>query len=247
MKIIFLGTNGWFDNKTGNTPCILIQTNDFHIVLDAGNGIHKLDQYIKDEKPIYIFISHLHLDHIEGFHTFTKFRFKQGVNIYVKKGSKELLNSIIRPPFTAPFSDASTPSEIIEIDKGENDAPFTFEAIETEHAGDGFGYRFSIDNKIVSYSGDSAVCENSKKLAKDADLLIHECSFTEDKNDKWGHSKPKEVATLAKENGVKKLILTHFDPTSYLNFEARKNAEEIAKAIFENTTAAIDELEINIT
>jgi ribonuclease BN (tRNA processing enzyme) len=36
MKIIFLGTNGWYDTKTGNTVSTLIVTKEHNIVLDAG-------------------------------------------------------------------------------------------------------------------------------------------------------------------------------------------------------------------
>jgi len=55
MKIIFLGTNGWYDTETGNTTCILLEANDYYIILDAGNGLYKADKYIiKENKPIYI-------------------------------------------------------------------------------------------------------------------------------------------------------------------------------------------------
>ena len=46
MKIAFLGTNGWYDTKTGNTVSALVDTKKYYIVLDAGNGIHKLDKYL---------------------------------------------------------------------------------------------------------------------------------------------------------------------------------------------------------
>ena len=62
MKIHFLGTNGWYSNAGSNMTCALVDTKDHYIVLDAGDGIHKLDKYIKEDKPIYLFISHLHLD-----------------------------------------------------------------------------------------------------------------------------------------------------------------------------------------
>ena len=45
---------------------MLIDTEECHIVLDAGNGLYKLDELVKDEKPIYLFLSHPHLDHISG-------------------------------------------------------------------------------------------------------------------------------------------------------------------------------------
>lgn len=52
MKIIFLGTNGWYDTKTGNTICTLIETDNEYIILDAGNGIYKIDKYIKKIRRI---------------------------------------------------------------------------------------------------------------------------------------------------------------------------------------------------
>jgi len=62
VKIFFLGTNGWFNTETGVTPCILIDSKEAYIVLDAGGGIYKLNQHITDtKKPIYLFISHLHI------------------------------------------------------------------------------------------------------------------------------------------------------------------------------------------
>ena len=51
MKATFLGTNGWYDTTTGNTVCILIETEKYDMVLDAGNGIHKLDSYVSGRKP----------------------------------------------------------------------------------------------------------------------------------------------------------------------------------------------------
>jgi len=49
MQVIFLGTNGWYDSPTGNTICTLINSDKYHIILDAGNGLYKADRYIKDD------------------------------------------------------------------------------------------------------------------------------------------------------------------------------------------------------
>jgi len=57
MRIIFLGTNGWYSTDTGNTVCTFIETKTHYIILDAGDGFHKIDQYIDDEKPIILFLS----------------------------------------------------------------------------------------------------------------------------------------------------------------------------------------------
>ena len=77
MKVTFLGTNGWYDTDTGNTLCILIESERAFIVLDAGNGIWKLDRSINDRKPIYLFLSHFHLDHVIVLHVLNIFNFAQ--------------------------------------------------------------------------------------------------------------------------------------------------------------------------
>ena len=74
MKITFLGTTGWFDTNIGHTPSILIDTKKAYIILDAGFGITQATKYIKTKKPLYIFLSHPHIDHICGLHTLSLFK-----------------------------------------------------------------------------------------------------------------------------------------------------------------------------
>src|SRR3712207_4230641 len=100
MKIILLGTNGWYPSPTGDTPCILIDSKDHYIVLDAGNGIYKIDKYITEDKPISLFISHFHLDHTSGVHILSKFEFKQGIDVYVGPGRAKDFETLVNPPFT---------------------------------------------------------------------------------------------------------------------------------------------------
>ena len=117
MKIVFLGTNGWYSTPTGNTPCVLVDSEEYYIIFDAGDGIYKLDRYITSDKPIYLFLSHFHLEHIFGFHILSKFRFKQGINVYGQKGTRSILNQFIQHPFTVPLSDLATIIKINELRK----------------------------------------------------------------------------------------------------------------------------------
>ncbi|MFC1957452.1 MBL fold metallo-hydrolase [Chloroflexota bacterium] len=96
MEIVFVGTNGWYSTESGNTSCVLIDSDKYYIIFDAGYGIYKLDGYITGDKPIYLFLSHFHLDHVFGFHIFNKFKFKQGIDIYGQKGTRETLNHFIQ-------------------------------------------------------------------------------------------------------------------------------------------------------
>ena len=51
-------------------------------------------------KPIFLFLSHFHLDHIIGLHVLNKFNFAQGLTIIGQSGTRDLLNKIINSPFT---------------------------------------------------------------------------------------------------------------------------------------------------
>jgi len=103
LKVIFLGTNGWFDTKTGNTICTLIQTKTCNIILDAGMGLVKADKYLDDSLPTYMFLSHLHLDHISGLHALAKFKFSQGITVFIAKQLKTGLLEYLDQPFTMPI------------------------------------------------------------------------------------------------------------------------------------------------
>jgi ribonuclease BN (tRNA processing enzyme) len=103
MKVTFLGTNGWYDTATGNTVSVLVRSEAFDIILDAGNGIAKADRYITQKKPALLFLSHFHIDHIAGLHTLVKFRFLQGLTIFCLPGGNTLLNTFVNEPFTVPL------------------------------------------------------------------------------------------------------------------------------------------------
>lgn len=253
MKIIFLGTNGWYTTPTGNTPCVLIDSQDHYVIFDAGNGFYKLDEYINEEKPVSLFISHFHIDHVSGLHTLDKFNFAKGLDIYVGEDRLKDFQILVNPPFTIGIK--KDPDKIanqkMDIRLHELNQPlrlpFPAQAIEQHHAFRDHGYRITLEGKIIAYSGDCGISDASMTLAKNADILIHECSFKADHlPNTWGHVGPIETAQLAKDAGVKKLVLTHFDASLYTTLEDRKEAEKQAQTIFPNTTAAIDDLMIEI-
>ncbi|MFX1316575.1 MAG: MBL fold metallo-hydrolase [Promethearchaeota archaeon] len=245
MNIIFLGTNGWYATNLGNTICTLICSEKFYIVLDAGDGIYKIDQYINDKKPIILLLSHLHLDHLIGLHIFAKFTFNQKINIYGYKGIKDGINLVIKHPYSSPFNELPLTVQIHDLDEGKYDIGFPITCRLLVHADPCLGFRLELENKIITYCTDTGLCPNLYKLAKNADLFITECSYKPGQEEwGWPHLKPEEAAEVAMKSKVKKLILTHFDASSYKIINDRKKAEKKAKAIFPEAMAAFDGLEI---
>ncbi len=249
MRVIFLGTNGWYDTDTGNTVCTLMETEEYFIILDAGNGIYKLEQYIqnKSKKPVYLFISHSHLDHIIGLHILNKFNFNQGLRIYGQVGTRNILNAIINASYTVPFDKLPFKVDIYELREGKHNIPFSVRCEFLRHSLPCLGYRFELDGKIITYCPDTGVCENAIELARNADLLIAECSFKSgQRNEEWPHLGPEDAALIAKQANVKKLALLHFDSNIYKTLQERKEAEEKAKEIFKNTFAVRDNQIFNL-
>jgi ribonuclease BN (tRNA processing enzyme) len=247
MKITFLGTNGWYNTETGNTPCVLLETNSYYIVFDAGDGIYKLDKYIASDKPILLFLSHFHLEHISGLHILNKFRFKQGIRIYGQKGTRKILNYVIGHPFTSPLNNLPVKVKIRELSEGMHRIPFPITCRFLVHADPCLGYRINIDGKVIVYCTDTGICNNALELAKNADVLIHDCAEkSEQRSWKWPHTTPREAAELARKANVKQLVLFHFSAAVYKSIEERKEAEQNAGAIFKNTIAALDGMEISV-
>jgi ribonuclease BN (tRNA processing enzyme) len=245
MKAIFLGTNGWYDTETGNTICTLIQTQRYDILLDAGNGLHRADRHLDGGKPAFLFLSHFHIDHIEGLHILAKFRFTRGLVICGPKGSHDILGNFLSNPFTIPLGDLPYPTRIIEMPKEAASLPFPVEALPLRHSSLTLGYRIAIDGRIIAYCPDTGYCENAVTLAREADLLITECSYKNNQScENWPHLNPETAARIACEARTKRLVLTHFDASVYQSLPERKEAETLAAVIFSATTAGMDGLEL---
>jgi ribonuclease BN (tRNA processing enzyme) len=247
MKVIFLGTNGWYDTETGNTICTLVQTERYDILLDAGNGLHRVEHYLDGGKPVFLFLSHFHIDHIEGLHILAKFRFREGLTICASTGGREILGTFINAPFTLPLAELPYPARILEMPEEAASLPFPVEVLPLRHASITLGFRIAVDGRIVSYCPDTGYCENAVTLARSADLLITECAYKEGQScEAWPHLNPETAARIAAEAGAKRLALTHFDAGVYQSLPERKESEAVAAGIFPATTAGMDELEMMI-
>src|SRR5699024_9296258 len=88
--------------------------------------------------------------------------------------------------------------------------------------------------RTVVYTGDTRPTGTTVEAATNADLLIHEASFAEEKTEragKTGHSTAKQAAALAERAGAKRLALVHLSSrhageADRLETEARTVFEE---------------------
>jgi len=222
MQVTFLGTNGWFDTAAGNTVSVLVQSEEYDIIFDAGNGIAKADRYITQKKPVFLFISHMHIDHIAGLHTLVKFRLKKGLHVFTQKGSVTDLHAFVRGPYTVPFSGLPYEAEVTELAEGRHCLPFTVECRPLVHPAPCFGYRLEMEGKMIAYCTDTGVCDNAIALGRDADLLITECGLKPGvKSPDWPHLNPEDAIAIARQAHAKRLALMHFGAEVYKTVDER--------------------------
>ncbi len=242
MKIRILGCRGSYPTaKKENalygqsTSCVEVIHDGRRLILDAGTGILGLNFSDYFDLPrIDIFLTHLHMDHIQGL-GFFKPLFVPGkeVHIWGPGGSthslKNRLNRYLSPPlFPLPLRDLPCELEIHEL----ADSDFSIDGlnIKTEfviHPGPTIGYRIERGEKIFVYIPDHEPMIGSQELysgsrwisgsslCAQADVLIHDAQYTEEEYESrygWGHSSVKHMIELAEHSKVKTVYMFHHDP-----------------------------------
>jgi ribonuclease BN (tRNA processing enzyme) len=248
MRVVFLGTNGWYDSETGNTTCTLIDSDPWKVILDAGNGIRRLEGPLGDTgHPVQIFLSHFHLDHVAGLHILGRFNFPGGVSIWGQPGTRETLATLLASPFTVPIQNLPYPVKIHDLTEGAHALPFPVTCRFLPHASPCFGYRFELEGKTIAYCTDTGPSPAVIDLARDADLLIAESALRPgQESGGWPHLNPEMAIAMAKAAGARRLALTHFDAWAYRTLEERIRAGEECSESFPGLVIATDGLALEL-
>lgn len=101
--------------------------------------------------------------------------------------------------------------------------------------------------RITTILGDTRICENSLLLAQDADLLIHEATFSLEEKElayEYYHSTTVQAAEIARKANVKKLCITHI--SSRYERDSWKMLIDEARSVFSETILASDFKEVEI-
>lgn len=219
MRVTILGAGTTIPAPAHSPAGIYVRVAGEHLLLDAGPGtLQRLltagCTFLELDR---IFLTHYHLDHCLELATFLfaaripQPARKKPLAVYGPRGLARLyrrLNSAFRG-WLEPKTYRLTLKELDETTlklRG-----YTVSARWMNHSAPALGYRLEADGKRLAYSGDTDVCESVVALGREADLLILECSVTDERK-VAGHLTPTACGRIAALAGCRHLVLTHFYP-----------------------------------
>lgn len=236
VNVKFVGTGTIAPDRDRSCMCLFLETPKEKILIDIGSGA--LNRLVEENINIhlvnYIFITHFHPDHIGDLVPFlfalrnTRIeRPRERLQVWGPKG----LLSFIRAMETAYghwIQDYSMNVKFSELGRRLLDFPgFRVLWNKVIHKSESVAYRFEIDEKAISFSGDSGYCQELIRICKDVDIAILECSHA-DEHAVEGHLSPSLSAKIAHEAQAKKMILTHFYPDA-----VKSDLESVARKFFD--------------
>lgn len=259
LKVTMLGTGSPWPDKERSGPSQLLWMDDVPVLIDCGEKTtHQLIRAGIEVKSIdYLFVTHLHADHILGYGQFLLGRWfgtREKLTVIGPKGTKEFHESILKmykDDIDYKLSLGRPPSglldtEVIEIEScGEVDMnfPIRVSTAQMDHSILTYAYRFDSVSQSIVFSGDTAPTEKLVDLATDADILVQDCclapnaiyteSPSEERKRIWKelqkeHCDPIQSGEIASKANVKQLVLTHFLPGTFADATYSQAKEHFA-------------------
>jgi ribonuclease BN (tRNA processing enzyme) len=217
VQLTIVGWSGSFPGPESPASCYLIDTGDFRLVLDLGNGaLGALQRYTGLADVDAVCLSHLHADHcldMCGYSVFQNYHpdgAQPRIPVYGPPGTAERLSRALGSDHLGmaeafDFTELAVgPAEI---------GPLRITTAHMNHPVETFGFRIEHAGQVLAYSADTGPCDELVELARGADLLLSEASFTD------GPGLPDDLHLTARQAGehaaragAGELVLTHLVP-----------------------------------
>jgi ribonuclease Z len=246
--LTFLGAAAVLPAARQDTACFLING---CVLFDTGwCAALKMLEYGHDPMAVeHLIFTHCHHDHYLGLPALLFYRAMMG-----RRGKPAAPLKVIGPPSDLAlvverarqflqverFSEAVCDAALIPLPPGQvyETPSFRLETAPSRHNVEGMVGRFTdlASGAVIAFSGDTGLGSDLPRLARGADILIHEASWPPEADDSRciDHSRATDAARCAGEAGVKQLRLVH------LSGDHAERSLAAAHAIFPNTELAVE-------
>jgi ribonuclease BN (tRNA processing enzyme) len=214
VRVTIVGWAGSFPAPGSPASCYLVEADGFRLVLDLGNGaLGALQRYTALTDVDAVCISHLHADHCIDMVSYSVFQNyhpdgqQPRIPVYGPAGTADRLGQALgfhSMGIEQAFDVTTLTPGTVEI------GPLTITTARMRHPVETFGFRIEHGGQVLAYSADTAPCGELVALARDADVLLAEASFTEGPDLPPDlHLTAREAAEHATAAEVGELVLTH--------------------------------------
>jgi ribonuclease BN (tRNA processing enzyme) len=236
LSITVLGASPAWVNPGGACSGYLVSNDVDNILLECGPGIlSRLREQLPLDQLAAVVISHLHADHfgdLIGFRYGLKYgnlRNDPALPLFAPPGATEFFARLGRAlDGDAHFFDHTFC--LTEFQPGSSMAigSLELEFSPVKHYVPAYAIAVTAGKRLV-FSGDAAPCQSLIDVARGADLFVCEAALSrreeDDPDDNHrGHMLATEAAEIAREAGVKRLLLTHYrtGPQNVQAFESAR-------------------------
>jgi ribonuclease BN (tRNA processing enzyme) len=215
MKLVLLGTGGYYANDRRHTACLLLP--EIGVALDAGSGTFRMREYLTTNR-LEIFLSHAHLDHVIGLtYLIDMIPADQlqssrvyGADAKIAAVREHLFDHAL---FPVPPAFRLEPLQTSHALEGGG----TLTHFPLRHPGGSIGFRLDWPGRSMAYVTDTTASPDADYLdrIRGVDLLVHEANFADDETqmaELTGHSCLSNVAQVAAAAEVGRLVLVHINP-----------------------------------
>ncbi|HHY36572.1 MAG TPA: MBL fold metallo-hydrolase [Firmicutes bacterium] len=215
MELTVLGNNGPYPGAGKACSGYLLTHDSTSILLDCGSGVvARLQQFLNLNRLTAVVLSHLHYDHISDLYVL-----RYAVDAARREGLREAPLPIYCPPEPEDiFSSLQYKDNFVLIPIQGGDSleigNFSVSFLRTVHPLPTLAVGLAGGGRQFAYSADTEYFDELVPFIAGANLFLCEANYRhwEVEAGRGNHLSAHQAATLAREAGVEKLLLTHLNP-----------------------------------
>lgn len=231
MPFQFFGTSGAIPSPDRDNTALAFYSKDEVVLVDCSGSPYQkiLKAGLDPMRVTSLIVTHRHVDHVYGIpslaHNMGLAGRRATVHVYALPETMKILRGFIglfpleeKMPYRIELHEVPA-KEGYEVLRAKG---FCVLSTPVKHGAPNIALRVEFDSPgergAVVYSSDTSPCPSLIALARRAHVLIHEATFLHDEAARAaadGHTTGYQAGEVARQAGVKRLILCHFSASLY--------------------------------